>query len=369
MSNTSRNYGIDLLRVIAILGVVCLHVLGHGGLLKQDSGFINFSLLWGLELFAYPAVNCFVIISGFVGFRSGKAIPNFKSFFSIFFTAVFYAVLITAVFKFLHPEAIGNGMLLRAFFPIGSKQYWFFTAYAGMFLLSPVLNLAIDSADRKTLKFFCFVVIGFFSIYGTLAAIEKGDIFGLSEGYGVFWFALLYLLGGAIKKLDLQANFDRIKCISGLLICFILGIGTKVFCQYWILKTASETAAKYRDIFVSYCSPTVLLSAVFLVIFFSSLDIRGWPTRFISFLSSSAFSVYLIHDNLYVRSYVIKNSFLEFLKLDRPSMLVSVLASVFGIFFICIFIDKIRIGIFKLLKIETLSSLLSGLISKKTTSG
>lgn len=30
-----RNYGIDLLRVISMIGVMALHVLGHGGVLAN----------------------------------------------------------------------------------------------------------------------------------------------------------------------------------------------------------------------------------------------------------------------------------------------------------------------------------------------
>ena len=50
-------------------------------------------------------------------------------------------------------------------------------------------------------------------------------------------------------------------------------------------------------------------------------------------------------------------------------MTASILALILGIFLSCIFIDKIRIGLFKLLKIEKLSAFLGGLISKKTTRG
>ena len=57
-----RNYGIDLLRIVSILGVVFLHVLGHGGILAAVKNETQFATAWFLEILAYPAVNCFVLI-------------------------------------------------------------------------------------------------------------------------------------------------------------------------------------------------------------------------------------------------------------------------------------------------------------------
>lgn len=35
-----RNYGIDLLRVYSMIGVMTLHILGHGGI-REHKGFIS----------------------------------------------------------------------------------------------------------------------------------------------------------------------------------------------------------------------------------------------------------------------------------------------------------------------------------------
>lgn len=65
----SRNYGIDLLRIVAMFLVVILHILGQGGVLKAvESNEINFTVSWLLEIGAYCAVNCYALITGFVLF-------------------------------------------------------------------------------------------------------------------------------------------------------------------------------------------------------------------------------------------------------------------------------------------------------------
>ena len=70
-----RNYGIDLLRIVSMIMVVLLHVLGAGGLLEATFG-INNKIVWLLEVFAFCAVNCYALISGYVGVNSKFKLSN-----------------------------------------------------------------------------------------------------------------------------------------------------------------------------------------------------------------------------------------------------------------------------------------------------
>ena len=63
-----RNYGIDLLRMLAMWMVIILHILNKGGVLSAaaplSAGYEAAKLL---EAGAYCAVNCYGLISGYVG--------------------------------------------------------------------------------------------------------------------------------------------------------------------------------------------------------------------------------------------------------------------------------------------------------------
>ncbi|MBQ4600628.1 MAG: hypothetical protein IJB17_03245 [Oscillospiraceae bacterium] len=71
-----RHYGIDLLRVVAMYMVVVLHVIGKGGVASavQEPG-LSFGALWFLEVGAYCAVNCYALISGYVGVNGRYGMP------------------------------------------------------------------------------------------------------------------------------------------------------------------------------------------------------------------------------------------------------------------------------------------------------
>ena len=66
--STKRNLGLDLLRMVSMLGVVELHVLGQQGVLASATPLSpDYMTAWLLETAAFCAVNCYALISGYVG--------------------------------------------------------------------------------------------------------------------------------------------------------------------------------------------------------------------------------------------------------------------------------------------------------------
>lgn len=68
-SFVNRNIGIDLLRIFAMLMIIVLHLLGQGGILREDLSIYNEVANW-LDICSCCGVNIFAIISGYVGIKS-----------------------------------------------------------------------------------------------------------------------------------------------------------------------------------------------------------------------------------------------------------------------------------------------------------
>lgn len=142
IQKNERNFGIDLLRILAMYMVVVLHVLGCGGILETCEQFsVNYYIAWFLETSAYCAVNVFAMISGYVmvstRFNGFKMIP-------LWLTVFFYSLVITILFKFVPSlsiiHTVTKAELIKAiFFPVVSRQYWYFTAYFGMYFFIPFI--------------------------------------------------------------------------------------------------------------------------------------------------------------------------------------------------------------------------------------
>lgn len=197
--NNEKNYGIDLLRIIAILFIVMLHSLGHGGVLSSlNQSTFNYKLTYFLEIFAYCAVDIFGIISGYVVYNSKKNKINFSNILNIWFETVFYCLLISIIFKFIMPADVENVNILKAMFPISNNIYWYITAYFGLFIISPFLINSIKKYSNDYVKKLFVIIYFFFSIIGT--------IFNLVSGYTILWLMILFIIGMIVNKCNLLKN-------------------------------------------------------------------------------------------------------------------------------------------------------------------
>ena len=186
-----KNYGIEWLRILSMYMVAVLHTLGQGGILGSfKQGDLSFSIAWFLETAAFGAVDCFALISGYVGYHSHF---RYKKGLRLWFQTFFYTLGITIVFAIFMPEAVTNDQWIAAFFPIMKKQYWYMTAYAGLFILIPILNRAIVNLSGRELLKICIAIFLVFSLIPTLL---NETVFGLGGGYSAIWLLLLYICGG-----------------------------------------------------------------------------------------------------------------------------------------------------------------------------
>lgn len=188
----TRNYGIDFLRMISMIMIVMLHTLGHGGILRSVSFLsVHYQIAWLLEVIAFGAVNTYAMISGFVSVDSHFKISNILI---LWLQVLFYGILINTVFFFLLPESRNTSGWIQALFPVTRKEYWYFTAYAGVFFLSPFINQMFRNLSEKQIKtLFCFTLV-VFSVVPTISQTftPQQDVFYMGDGYSVFWLTLMY---------------------------------------------------------------------------------------------------------------------------------------------------------------------------------
>ena len=186
-----KNYGIEWLRILSMYMVAVLHTLGQGGILGSfKQGDLSFSIAWFLETAAFGAVDCFALISGYVGYHSHF---RYKKGLRLWFQTFFYTLGITILFAIFMPEAVTKDQWIAAFFPIMKKQYWYITAYSGLFILIPILNRAIVNLSGRELLKICLAIFVVFSLIPTLL---NETVFGLGGGYSAIWLLLLYICGG-----------------------------------------------------------------------------------------------------------------------------------------------------------------------------
>lgn len=138
-----------------MLMIVMLHVIRHGGVIKATES-INYWIVLLFEISCYCAVNCYALISGYVGVYSKYRISNLAV---LWCRVMFYTVFITVIFKLFFPDSINSATIISSFFPIISKQYWYFTSYALLFLFIPFLNEGMNRLSKNKLRFALITII------------------------------------------------------------------------------------------------------------------------------------------------------------------------------------------------------------------
>lgn len=351
MIEKKRNYGIDLLRMLSMFMIVILHILGQGGVMVKVPGSEEgFYASWFLETCAYCAVDCYGIISGYVGLN-GK--HRFSRLFELWFQVFFYCAGITLLYALFSPGILNWDNITRAIFPVSRKAYWYFSAYVGLFFVMPYLNLMVNTMSERAAKQMAILLFAVFSCGSTIPRAIGSDFLQLAGGYSCIWLCILYLLGACIRK----CNFQRRKSKSYLLAYLglvIVSWGSKILIEKITLQVLGQE--RYGKVLIEFTSPTILLCAVFLFLIFEKMELRHkWCQKLIVFASPLAFSVYIIHTNPLVWNNIFKGAFSSYSEWSWPRILIGVPVTAMGIYAICTLIDAVRMQLFKVLRIKAFS--------------
>ena len=131
-----RNSSIEMLRILAMLGIVIMHT--NGTVMEHGSG-TGFAWTQIENSIFNAGVSIFVLISGYFGIRrSTQKLIELES------TVIFYAVLSALVGCYFGKASI----LIKAFIPVSTNCYWFISCYILLMIFSPYINRAIDSMSE-----------------------------------------------------------------------------------------------------------------------------------------------------------------------------------------------------------------------------
>lgn len=343
-----RNVGIDLLRILLMFMIVILHVVGYGGIIENvEINSLNYYLIWLLEIICFVCVDCYAIISGYVGIDSKY---KFSNIIILWLKVFLYSILLYLFVAGVLEKNFDFITLIKNFFPVIMGNYWYFTSYFILFLFMPFINNFYDKISKRQLNFVMLLLFLFMSIIPTLQA---RDIFCTVNGYSSFWLIYLYLIGAFLKKNHLLSN----KKINTNLLVFIylfsvfITFALKILFDKRILLPS--LILKDGGAFVNYTSPTVIISSICLILLFTSIKFKNnFFKKTIQIISPLTFSVYLISDNYYIRTYFINNKFIYASNFSPAKIVLFVLSLSFLIFCICITIDYIREYLFKKMKIH-----------------
>lgn len=337
-----RNYGIDMLRILSMVLIVTIHLLLQGDM-TDCAGRSSAAYLWLVfcQSVAYCCVNCYALISGYVGVSSNY---RYYKTVSIWLQTVFYSLTISVLFAVFSGEPLTAENWLQAFFPVTRRAYWYITAYVGLSLFIPFINKMLLSLSKKELYILSGTIIILFSV---LQIIAKREIFITNKGYSLLWLVALYILGACVRLLKIDEYAGRAK---GLILA-ALGIAVSFVSEYVPTAVMGEKKgllSQYNYIYFS-----VLLTSLGFLIFFAQLRItRKSAISFVKFFSPLTLGVYLIHAHPLIWDRWLDGRFVFLVKLPLWQMIPAMLGCIAAIYIVCSLIDFLRLQIAKKTKLN-----------------
>ncbi|TFI48141.1 acyltransferase [Diaphorobacter sp. DS2] len=322
MGNSKRLIELDVMRGLAALSVVLYHYInrydelfGH----NKDGYFLDLK-------YGYLGVELFFMISGFVIFMTLEKCNNIKDF--LFkrvvrlYPAYIFAVILTFSVMSIYSlegrdtdlaDALVNLTMLQGLItPFGivahvDGVYWSLTVEVIFYAIMGCLFVSGNLKNNKPLVIWLLVAFAFRGI----SVYFNNYLFNGIQYYGIMQYCHLFIAGIMFYKLR---SFNKIK--------------------YHIIISA---CLAYQLIFNSF-KENLVVSALFLLFYimvYNKLNFVNY--KFLSFLGTISFSLYLVHQNI---GYVVINILEKYGFVSEIYILIPVTVSIVLATLITFYIEK-----------------------------
>lgn len=337
--------------------VVILHLLGRGGVLAAAPPFsAPYEAAWLLECAAYCAVNCYALLSGYLLCRSRCASAGLVR---LWLQVFFWSAGITALFAVFW-EPVSLGRFLAACFPAATGQYWYFTAYFGVYCLAPFFNRLIGHLDRPSFR--GLLGTGFL-LLSLIPALAGRDTFQTQGGYSLLWLAALYFAGAYLRIYGLKRERRPAVWLGGYVLCVLAAWGSKWGIEAASLARTGEIAGGSR--LITYPSPLILGAALCLFLAFRGMQLEGrlWG-GLTALLAPASFGVYLIHVQPFIFNRWLDGALAGLPALGGKRLLLMVLGTALAVYGACTLLEWGRILLFRLLRVDALAERIGGALDR-----
>lgn len=266
----SRNVTLDVLRILACVGVIVVHTAGapivHGWV---KAGSNEYKMCVVMDAFVRWCVPIFVMLTGFFLLNPQKGLPLKKLYgknilhiiISLVFWTLFYAVT-------LHWR----------WYPFGGQDshFWYIGMCIGLYISMPVLRMI--AANNKLLSYSCWLWLFIRCYYFVGRFVELPFIF---TDFVYTDYVGYCLWGWYISQVELKSWHKRLVYMLGF-----TGLVANIVVP--LVSSVSITA---------YETPPVICTSVALFLFFIEhpINLSDRVNKVIFDLSKSTFGIYMVH--------------------------------------------------------------------------
>lgn len=373
-----RQLNYELLRIVAMIMIVCLHYLSKGGLLgdpaRADMTATGY-VAWLVEALCLVAVNVYVLISGYFGVKTansqtderagGQTDNDHRSFLEVLKRPLrvwrqvfFYSMGIGLIALMIGAQQFDLYQFFSYCLPIVTEHYWFATSYVVLCLLMPFLNAGVMHLKQRETG---YLIAGLLIIFSVSKTVIPMQLPWDKYGYDLIWFIILYLTGAYLRRYEIKWLKSRFKAIA-----IYLGSAAVIFASFFVIRIFYLRTGKLEDLInygYTYNFLFCYTGAIGLFFAFAQEQAGALSERFrkpIVLFSKATFGVYLIHEHMNIRNEWPKWFHCEVQPGNTViGFLAHMIFTVLAVYLICTGIELLRIVI-----LSSIKKLCAGLKSK-----
>lgn len=287
----SRRSGVELLRILCILGIVAMHSFGN--FLADAEGFEIFYGVLMCSLFNC-GVSIFALISGYFGVKGGiRRVVTLEL--EILFWSILSMVLRSWIVGGFTVSALAESVT-----PVFSRKYWYMTEYMIILIFAPYINSFCERLEKGA---FQKCLLALFTIGYVIPTVIQRDLSGY-DGKCFLNLLFMYLLGRYIHRfVSLETlKTKRLIAVLGVTVASVIALNLAGSLAWNALGSAGAHNPFGKD--------NSVFTAVISVSLFCLFGKMNWHSGRINGLAKHVAAVYLFENaaGLLVRACVLDPS-------------------------------------------------------------
>lgn len=272
----NRNYGIDIIRIIAVVLVLAVHFFLNTSYYDVPEVGLGMKVQTIIRNFCMACVPLFMLITGFLNKKIEYDKPFFKGLVNILIIWFFYSLVEYFTLNILNHNY--NLLDLRNFiFSLSSFKScgysWYIEMYIGLYLISPIINNAYNSFDKKN-RFILLLVVLFNLVIPSFVNELFDGIIHMPNWWVNIYPIGYYIIGKYISDIKPKVNKKTL--------IFLL-----------ILTQIITFSFNYIGS-IDFNSLTTFLSSTLIFVLFYDIDIKNDIIRkIILYISNISLDIYL----------------------------------------------------------------------------
>lgn len=295
----ARQKNLEKLRCLAMMMVVILHFLGKGNLLGDVSA-PEMSMVgvaaWVLESLCIVAVNCYMLISGYFLCESSFKLSRLLGLYLQIWMYSMGVGLAAWVTGLVPVDEVNIHYFLSLLFPVSMGHYWFMTAYVFLYLLFPLVGMAVKRMTKERFTLVLALCLGAFCVLKSVLPFRLEED---GQGYDFLWYLCVFLVAAYIRKFGVKFLEKRWHCI-----CLYLISCTVMLLELYGLRRLYLSRGSFGlilKISFEYNHILVLLAATGLFGWFRLSKNEGILANAAAVIAPYVLGVYLLHENIGIR--------------------------------------------------------------------